>query len=105
MPPDPFAVVVPKGGAGNDREALLADTGDREVALDAAPPVEHLGVGDLADVAGNLVVAEPVEVLRRPRPLDLHLRERALVEDRDRLARGAVLDADRRRPVLTGPAA
>src|SRR5262249_48383839 len=41
----------------------------------------------------------------RARPLDLQLRERGLVEDRHPLAAAAVLGADRRRPVLSGPAA
>ncbi len=105
LAPHPLAVVVAEGGAGDDREALLAEAGDGEVALDAAAVVQHLGVGDLADVAGDAVVAEAFEVLGRRRPGDLELGEGGLVEQRRRLAGGAVLGPDRRRPVLAGPAA
>ena len=45
---DPAEVVVAEGGAGDDREPLLLDARDREVALDPAAAVEHLRVGDRA---------------------------------------------------------
>ena len=45
---DPLAVVVAERRPGDDREQLLAEPGDGEVALDPAAAVEHLGVGDLA---------------------------------------------------------
>ncbi len=71
------------------------------------PPraVEHLRVGDRADVARDAVVAQPLEQLGGARPGDLELGERRLVEQRRRLAAGRVLGADRRRPVHPGPAA
>ena len=103
--PDPFTIVVAEGGTGDDREALLAEPGDGEVALDPATRVEHLGVGDLPDLAGDLVVAEPFEQAGRAGPGDLHLREGGLVEDRRGLAAGRVLGPDRGRPVLARPPA
>ena len=60
---DPGEIVPAEGGAGHDPEALLREAGDREVALDPAPRVQHLRVGDRTDVAGNAVVAEPLEQL------------------------------------------
>ena len=101
---DPFAIVVAEGRAGDDREAILGEARDGEVALDPAAAVEHLRVGDLLRLAGHPVVAQALEELRRPGSLDLHLRERGLVEDRHALPRGLVLGADRRGPVLAGPA-
>ena len=102
---DPGEVVVAERGAGDDREALLLQPRDGEVALDPAAPVEHLRVGDLPDLARDAVVAQPLEELRRARPADLELGERGLVEQRRGLAAGAVLGADRRRPVHARPAA
>ena len=93
---DPLAIVVPECGPGDDREELLVEPGNREVALDPAAAVEHLRVGDLTDAAGDPVVAEALEQLRRAGALDLQLRERALVEEADALAGAAVLGADRR---------
>ena len=102
---DPARVVVAERGAGDDLEQLLPDAGDREVALDPAPAVEHLGVGDRADVARDAVVAQPLEQLAGARAGDLELRERRLVEQARGLPGRAVLGADRRRPVHPRPAA
>ena len=69
--PDPAEVVVAEGRAGDDEEALRGQAGDGEVALDAAAPVEHLGVDDRADRAVDVVRAEALEErerARRPRP-------------------------------------
>src|SRR4029079_6195177 len=96
VPPDPLAVVVAERGAVDDREQLLAEAGDGEVALDPTARVEHLRVGDLADVAGDLVVAQPLDVGGGAGAADLHLRERALVEYGSRLPASSVLGADRR---------
>src|SRR4051794_34640688 len=100
----PLAVVVAEGGAGDDREALLAEAGDREVALDPAAAVQHLGVGDLADAAPDPVVAEDFEEGLGSGALDLQLCERGLVEEGDGFAGRAVLGLDCRRPMLPGPA-
>ena len=54
-------------GAGDDPEPLVGEPRDREVALDPAARVQHRGVGDRADVAGDAVRAQPLEE-RRPRP-------------------------------------
>ena len=104
MAAHPLAVVVAEGGAGDDREELLAQPGDGEVALDAAASVQHLGVGDPAGLARDPVVAEAFEEGGRPGSLDLQLRERGLVEDGHPLPGRSVLGPDRRRPVLARPA-
>ena len=65
--PDPAEVVVAEGGAGDDEEPILAEARDGEVALDPAAPVEHLRVGDPADRAVHLVVAQAAAG-RRARP-------------------------------------
>ena len=102
---DPGEVVPPERRAGDDAEAILRQPRHGEVALDPAPRVQHLRVGDRADLAGDVVVAEPLEQIRRALAGDLDLGERGLVEERSRLAAGAVLDADRRRPELARPPA
>src|SRR5699024_474290 len=75
------------------------------VGLDPAAVVEELRVDDRADRPVDAVRAQPLEESERARPEDLELRERGLVEERDALACRPRLDLDRRRPVLTGPAA
>ena len=103
--PDPREVVLAEGGAGDDPERVLRQTGDGEVALDAAARVQHLRVRHLADLACDPVGAEALEEIGRALPGDENLRERALVEDRGRLAAGEVLGSDRGRPELPGPTA
>ena len=105
MAADPGRVVLAEGGAGDDLEQLRRHARDREVALDPAVAVQHLGVGDLADLARDAVVAEALEQLGRPGPGDLELAERGLVEQARALARAQRLGADRRRPVHARPAA
>src|SRR5437773_466668 len=61
MPADPPDVVVPERRAGDDEEALLLQPGHGEVALDAAPTVQHRGVRDGADRPVHVVVAQPLE--------------------------------------------
>ena len=94
-----------EGRSRDDSEAILAESGDREVALDSAACVQHLRVRDRADVPDDAVGAEALEQRRRALAGDLELGERGLVEESRRLAAGAVLGADRRRPVSPGPAA
>ncbi len=103
--PDPGEIVPAEGRAGDDPEAIGREPRDREVAFDPAPRVQHLRVRDRADVPRNTVVAEPLEQLRGALARYLDLRERRLVEERRGLATGAVLGADRRRPVPARPAA
>jgi hypothetical protein len=80
---------------GHDREQLVLHARHGEVALDPTAAVEHLRVGDLADVARDAVVAQPFEEVRGTRPGDLHLGERRLVEQRRPLATRDVLHPDR----------
>src|SRR5205814_6352369 len=42
---DPRKVVHAEGGAGDDAKAVLAESSDREVALDAAAVIEHPRAG------------------------------------------------------------
>ncbi len=101
----PAEVVRAERGAGDDQELLLTAPGDGEVALDAAAPVERLRVGDGADLAGDPVVADPLQQLGGVRAGDLDLGERALVEQPGGRAGGPVLGADRGRPEPPGPSA
>ena len=105
MAADPLAVVVAERRAGDDREQLLVQARDGEVALDAAARIEHLRVGDPPGIARDAVVAQPLEQLRGARARHLELGERRLVEDRHALAARQVLGSDRGRPVLARPAA
>src|SRR5205085_11564515 len=95
---DPGEVVPAERSPRDDAEAVVCDSRDREVALDAAARVEHLGVRDGTDGAGNAVVAQPLEELGRLLPGDLDLREGGLVEQRRRRTAGDVLGADGGRP-------
>ena len=72
---------------------------DGQVALDSAVAVQHLGIGQPAGRLADVVGRDPVERRRGIRPLDGELGERALVEQRDPLAAGPVLLADRFEPV------
>src|ERR1019366_4104970 len=85
---DPAEVVVAERRPGHDREELLLHARDREVELDSAAAVEHLRVGDRADLARHAVVAEPFQEGARAGPGDLELGERGLVEQARALARG-----------------
>ena len=93
MAADPLAVVVAEGGAGDDREQLLAQARDGEVALDAAARIEHLRVGDPPGVARDAVVAQPLEQLRGARPGHLQLGERATRRRSPRASRHATCSA------------
>ena len=104
MAANPAQVVVAEGRAGHDEEALVFEAGDGEIALDPAPPVQHLGVGDLADRTLHLVVAQALEEVERPGTTDLDLGEARLVEQRGRSAGSQRLRSDGGRPVLTRPA-
>src|SRR5439155_1093336 len=88
----------------DDAKAMLAESSDREVALDAAAVIEHLGVGQGTDRTRHAVVCEVLEELGRAVPADLDLRERREVEDRGTLAARHVLDAERLRPQPPAPA-
>src|SRR3954452_14777488 len=101
---DPGEVVLPECGARDDAEAIIGQPRDREVALDPAALVEHLGIGDGADGASDQVGAQRLEERGRALAADVDLRERRFVEDRDRLTTRAVLGTYGRRPVLTRPA-
>ena len=99
---DPGEVVLAEGRARDDPEALLAEPRDGEVALDPAAAVQHLRVGDRADVAGDAVRAEPFEELGGALAGDLDLGEGALVEERGasrgRRACSAPIAGDQSRP-------
>ena len=100
----PSEVVVAEGGPGDDEEAVLLEPGHREVALDPAAPVEHLGVGHAPHRMIHLVVAESLQEVEGAGTADLDLGEGRLIEEAGPLARGAVLGGDGCRPVVTGPA-
>ena len=71
----PAKVMIAEGGPGDDEEPRFVEAGHREVALDPATAVEHLGVGDAPDRTVHLVVAQMLEKAQRPRAADLDLAE------------------------------
>ena len=84
----------------DDEERVLSGPRDRGVELDAAARVEH---GRVDDAAGRTVEVRGEDALdrgERARSLHAQLGERGEVEQRDRLAGGAVLFGDRAEPVL-----
>ena len=102
---DPREVVLAERRARDDPESIVREPRHREVALDPAALVEHLGVRDAADIAGDAVRAEALEERCRALAGDVELREGRLVEQRGPLAACDVLGADGRRPELPGPPA
>ena len=105
VPAQPGQVVLPERGPGDEQVAVGRDPGDGHVALDPAAPVEQLRVDDPPDRHVDVVGAHRLEERDRARPDDLDLGERRLVEQAGRPPRRQRLGADRRRPVLAGPAA
>ncbi len=105
LPSQPAEVVRAEGGAGDDPEPVVAEAGDGHVHLDAAALVEALGVRHVADLAGDVVVADPFEERRGVRTGDVDLRERRLVEQGGASPGREVLDRHGRRPVPARPAA
>src|SRR5690606_41893548 len=75
-----------------------------EVARDAAALVEHLGIDDSAWLARHVVGADAAEGGLGVGAGDEVLGEARLVEHGHRLARGAMLAADRLEPVLPAEA-
>jgi len=88
---------------GHDQVAIDRPAGHGEVRLDAATPVEHLGVDDPPDRHVDVVGAQPLEERARAGPIDLDLGERALIEQAGRTPCRDSLRTNRRRPVLAGP--
>ena len=104
--PDPRQVVAAERRPGDDAKAILGEPRHGEVALDPAALVQHLGVRDRTDVAGDAVVRRAVRGRRLspgPRPRSWRTRSRRTAPPA--LAARAVLGADRRRPEPPGPAA
>ncbi len=79
--------MLSEGCTGNDKEALLGQAGDGEIALDPAALVQALGVDDCSDRLVDLVGAYIVQESQRARPAHLKFVERGLVEQTGVLAR------------------
>src|SRR3546814_18133735 len=99
----------PQGVTGSDTHfpdtrvcRLVGEAGDGEVALDPAAAIEDLGVGDPANGAVDVVVAQPLEELGRSGAADLDLGEARLVEQGGGVAGGPRLgtNGDRKRTRL-----
>ena len=88
--------------AGDDREAVLGEPRDGEVALDAAAAVEHLRVGDLARPRGRRGCRTAARAARRrpgPRPRSSRTRSRRTAPRASRHARcSAPIAGDQWRP-------
>ena len=94
----------PNAVPGDDPEAVLGEPRDREVALDPAALVQHLRVGDRADVAARRGCRTGARGSRRaPGPTTSILANDVSSKSAARLAAGAVLGADRGRPELARP--
>src|SRR4029077_5659976 len=100
---NPVQVVLAECGAGDDAKPVLRQTGDGEVAFDAAAVVEHLGVGESPDRARDAIVREALQELRRAATADLDLGEGSEIKHRGRLAARSMLSLDRGRPQPAGP--
>ena len=72
---DPRQVVHPERRPGDHTKAPVVETRDREVALDAPALVQHLGISQRADRAGDPVVGQAFEIFRRAAASHLDLRE------------------------------
>ena len=103
MRANPVQVVQAHGTAGYNQEAVLGQSRDGEVALDAAALREHRRVGDGADGPVHLVGRKTLQRRQRARSGELELGERRQVEQRGTFARGRVLGRYSRGPLLGGP--
>ena len=95
LPAQPGRVVRAERGAGDHQERVGGQPGHGEVRLDAAARVERLRVGDVADVARDLVVADPLQKAAASGAGDLILANDDSSNSAGRLAGRRVLDADR----------
>ena len=96
MTREPGPIVRSERGARHEQEEVLSQACDGDVALDPAARVQQLRVGDAADLTCHAVVADRLKEFTRPRPRDLELCERRLVEQRGCLPARACLHSDSR---------
>ena len=99
MAQDPGEIVRGEAGAGDDVVGVRGETRHREVALDAALGVQHLGVDDAAGRACDVAGADPGQHRLGILPDQQELRERAGIEQGHPLTAGAMLLAHRVKPV------
>ena len=97
---DPVEVVRREARAGGDVELVARDAAHREIALDAAALVEHLGVRERAHRLVDVVGADPAQCRQRAGTLERELGEGRLVDHGDGLADRPVLAPDGGEPVL-----
>ena len=100
----PGQVVVAERRTGDHPELVVCKASDGEVGLDPAARVERLGVREVVDLAGHLVVADPLQEARSVRPAHRDLGEGGLVEQASGGPGRDVLGHRRRRPGETRPA-
>ena len=97
---DPGEIVRAEARAGDDVEMVVGETGDGEVAFDAAAGVEQLRVGQAADRLVDVVGGDAVERGGGVLAGDFVLGEGGLIEQPDGVADQAMFVADGTEPVL-----
>ena len=90
----------PEAGAGDDVIGIGRHPGRRQVAFDAAPGIQHLGVGETALGNSYVVGGDPGERRLRILALKRELGKRTLVEERHAPPHRFVLPAHLVEPVL-----
>ena len=88
---NPVEIMGGKAGAGDDVEFVARHPCHSHIRLDAALVVEHLRIGQAAHGAVDIAGGDPVQGRCRIRPLQGEFRERGLVDQHRRLARGLML--------------
>ncbi len=96
----PVERLVLRRRGGDDEERVAAQPRDRRVELDPAARVEHRRVDDAARRPVQVGGEDPLDQRQRLRAVHAQLGERGEIEERDALARGAVLRGHRAEPVL-----
>ena len=101
MPADPIHVARRLGGTGHEIELVFREPDEAEVALKAAARIEHAAVGELADGHVGVIWRKPIEHAHGVAAFEHEFAERGFIEERDVLARGAMLLGDAAPPILT----
>ncbi len=78
--PKPGQIVLPEGRAGDDKEALLGQAGDGEIALDPAALVQAFGIDDRSDRLVDVVGADIVQEGQRAGTAHFKFIERSFIE-------------------------
>jgi len=95
---------MPESGAGDDQESIRGQTGDSEIAFDAAPLVQTLGIDDRPNLLIDIVGADMVQEGQGAWSAHFKFVEGSLIEQAGVFTGLKMFVADGTRPIVVGPA-